>query len=272
MNPHDLIPLPAIVKRLQSVEFPHKLGVMDRFWGQRLAAQGICWVRTAAGIPWKLDLRGSTHRWIVYGKYEGPNFINWAKSFLPPDGIVVDSGANIGQMLIYLSQFVSKGKVLAFEPGAGQADWLAECLQANPELPVELIRMGLSDQAADLFLQDSGPALTHGGQSVISDSVGLPVKVVRLEDELTKRGIRQVDVWKLDVEGHELKAMEGARSWLEQRKIRSVYVELHEENGVRICNYLSELGYQPFMIDARGKLKSLKELPEHTNGLFLPAS
>lgn len=272
MKTNELIQLPAIIKLLQSVEFPHKLGVMDRILGRRLAAHGICWAPTAAGIPWKLDLRGSTHRWIVYGKYEGPNFINWAKKFLPPNGIVVDSGANIGQMLIYLSQFVPKGKVLAFEPGSGQADWLAECLQANPDLPVELIRMGLSDRVADLFLQDSGPALTHGGQSVISDSVGLPVKVVRLEDELTKRGIKQVDVWKLDVEGHELKAMEGARSWLERRQIRAVYVELHEENGVNICNYLSGLGYKPFMIDTWGNLKSLQQLPEHSNGLFLPVS
>ena len=266
----DLLPLPFVIKLLQPVEFPHKLGILGRLYGRKLAAQGVCWVRTAAGIPWKLDLQNSCHRWIVYGKYEGPGFINWAKSFLPPNGIVVDSGANIGQMLLYLGQFIPAGKVLAFEPGKEQADWLAECLGQNPELPVELIRMGLSDKKAELFLQDSGAAMMHGGQSMVSEDEGLPITVNRLEDELKNRSLKHVDLWKLDVEGHEIKALEGARELLQNRKIRALYVELHAENGAMICDFLSKLDYEPFLITNRGSLQQLKKLPEHTNGLFLP--
>jgi hypothetical protein len=40
----------------------------------------------------------------VYGKYEGAPFLNWAKKFLAPNAIIIDSGANIGQMLMYLAQ------------------------------------------------------------------------------------------------------------------------------------------------------------------------
>lgn len=263
------IKLPVGVRLLQAIEFPHKLGIMERLWASKLAHAGICWCQTAAGLPWKLDLRGSTHRWIVYGQYEGPGFLRWAKSFLPPSGVIVDSGANIGQMLLYLGQLVPRGKVLAFEPGTAQANWLAECLQANPQLPVELVRKGLSDRPADLFLQDDGADLTHGGQSMISDSRGAPVKVVRLEDELKERKIDTLDLWKLDVEGHEIQAMEGVRSWLEQRRVRALYVELHADNGIRIRDYLTTLGYQAFQIDAYGRPQLLGELPEHTNGLFL---
>lgn len=243
---------------------------MDRLWRHRLAQMGVCWTKTAAGIPWKLDLRNATDRWIVYGEYEGPGFLKWARRHLSADGIVVDSGANIGQMLLYLGQFVPRGTVLAFEPGQIQADWLAECLLANPQLPVELIRRGLSDQNADVFLQDSGTNATHGAQSIISKLQGAAVKVVPLEQALTERGIQRIDLWKLDVEGHEVQAMEGARGWLKSDRIRALYVELHGENGVRIRDYLAPLGYQCFLINANGCTRHLIDLPEHANGLFLP--
>ena len=103
------------------MEFPRKLGICERLFARSLSRYGVCWVRTAAGVPWKLDLTLSTHRWIVYGKYEGRPFLDWARQYLPRDGIIVDSGANIGQMLLYLAQCVPAGKVPAFEPGAGAA-------------------------------------------------------------------------------------------------------------------------------------------------------
>ena len=83
---YPLQSLPWGLKFLQSFDFPHKLGICERLFGLRLEKYGICWIQTGAGIPWKLDLSNPTHRWIVYGKYEGAAFINWAKKFLPSDG------------------------------------------------------------------------------------------------------------------------------------------------------------------------------------------
>ena len=97
------VPLPLPLTGLQPFDFPHKLGICERLFGKALAPHGIAWVHTAAGIAWKLDLTLNLHRWIVYGKYEGAPFLNWARQFLPRDGVVVDSGANIGQMLLYLA-------------------------------------------------------------------------------------------------------------------------------------------------------------------------
>jgi hypothetical protein len=116
------ISLLGLLSWLQFLKFPHKLGICERIFGSIIIQYGVCWVKTAAGIIWKLDLANPTYRWIVYGKYEGSHFLNWAKQFLPADGIVVDSGANIGQMLLYLAQWTPQGKVLAFEPGKEQAD------------------------------------------------------------------------------------------------------------------------------------------------------
>ena len=266
----DTISLPLIIRWLQPYDFPHKLGLMDRFFKRQLARHGICWAYTSTGIPWKLDLQNSTHRWIVYGKYEGAAFLNWARDFLTIDGVIVDSGASIGQMLLYTSQWVPKGMVLAYEPGSRQADWLAECLAANSALPVELIRKGLGAASATLHLHDGGLTFTHGGQSVITETKGVPVEIVRLEDELAKRSIKRVDLWKLDVEGYEIPALTGAQEYLKNHQIRAIYVELHGTNGEQICRFLGGYGYDGFLINEDGRLTRIKALPEHTNGLFFP--
>ena len=88
--------LPFSLSLLQPIDFPHKLGICERLFGKAIAPLGICLVKTGAGLVWKLDLANPTHRWIVYGKYEGASFLNWAKNYLPANGVVIDSGASIG--------------------------------------------------------------------------------------------------------------------------------------------------------------------------------
>jgi FkbM family methyltransferase len=270
--PEKAMALPPALRWIRSLEFAHKLGICERLFGDRLSKFGTCWVETATGITWKLDLTNPTHRWIVFGKYEGSAFLDWARSFLPADGTIVDSGANVGQMLIYLSQYVPNGKVLAFEPGKEAADWLEECLTAHPELPVELLRLGLGQHSAKLFLGQVGSKELHGAWNQISDKEGEPIEVVRIEDVLGQRNIEILNLWKLDVEGYEISALRGAGRLLGEQRIKALYVELGFGNGERIVDYLAHFGYRCNLFDGRGRLYVPQHLPEHTNGLFLPAS
>jgi FkbM family methyltransferase len=267
-----IVPICGLLGLLQRRDFPHKLGICDRLFGRRLAKRGVCWIRTAAGIPWKLDLRSPLHRWIVYGKYEGGAFLDWAKAFLPADGIVVDSGANIGQMLLYLAKWVPNGRVLAFEPGAEAADWLQECLRVNNQLPVEVIRCALGAQATEMTLQSFGGAEVHGSLSQIrTDGAGPRVSVRRLDEVLEERRVDHVDLWKLDVEGFELQALAGAEGLLRGGRIRAIYAEMAFGNEERIRDYLRQQGYRCYLFDRAGRLFEPTSLPRHTNGLFLPA-
>lgn len=261
----------GLLRLIQGWDFPHKLGVCERLFARALAQHGIRWVDTAAGIPWKLDLGCATHRWIVYGKYEGGPFLDWAKAYLRTDAVIVDSGANIGQMLLYYAQWIPTGKVLAFEPGKEAADWLAECLQANPSLPVELIRVGLGAATCRMSLAPVGPAEVHGACNQIRAlGEGPTVDVVRLADILAAREIRNVDLWKLDVEGFELEALSGAEEPISEKRIGAIYCELGFGKGERICAHMDRMGYDCYLFDAKGRLCRPKDLPEHINGLFLP--
>jgi FkbM family methyltransferase len=263
------IALPLSLTWIQSFDFPRKLGICERIFGKTISYHGIGWVKTGAGITWKLDLTNPTHRWIVYGKYEGEAFINWAKKFLPHDGIIVDSGANIGQMLMYLAQWIPNGKVLAFEPGNEAANWLSECLSAHKDLPVELLRFGLGAYPAKLRLQNVGDNLGHGAWNQISETEGEEIEIISLADVLTARSITTVDLWKLDVEGYEIPALQGAEVLLQQQRIKAIYAELAGDNGQKVREYLANFGYSCYFLNRQGKPYLAKEFPEHTNGLFL---
>ena len=99
---------------------------------------------------------------------------------------------------------------------------------------------------------------------------------MRLADELAARGIETVALWKLDVEGYEISALQGAEDLLKERRIKAIYAELADENGQRIRDYLMAFGYRCHFFNRNGKLYSPSQLPtqlpNYTNGLFLPKS
>ena len=121
------IKLPATLNFIRRFEFPKKLGILERIYGRNLDSIGAGWVICSNGIVWKLDLKDPCHRWIVYGKYEGGAGIDLAMEKLKNGGVYIDSGANIGQWLLYIANL--KGvKTIAFEPVKSERNWLAKCV------------------------------------------------------------------------------------------------------------------------------------------------
>jgi FkbM family methyltransferase len=164
---------------------------------------------------------------------------------------------------------VPQGKILAFEPGREAADWLEECLSTHATLPVEILRFGLGASPAQLRLHNIGANYGHGAWNQISETEGEIIQIVRLADQLAARSIERVDLWKLDVEGYEVSALQGAEELLKQQRIKAIYAELSDENCQQIQDYLSGFGYRCHLFDRNGKLYIPSQYPNHTNGLFL---
>lgn len=151
--------LPAVLRLLRRLPLPHKLGLLEKLYGQELGQLGIAWVVTANGVLWKLNLADACQRWIVFGDYEGSIQMSWLRHWLAPGGVVIDSGANIGQMLLYLAPLPGVD-LFAFEPLPTAADWLDECLRHQPNWSVKVIRQGLSDSIGTLSMQIDGARST----------------------------------------------------------------------------------------------------------------
>jgi FkbM family methyltransferase len=238
--------VPLGLRLLRRLTFPKKLGLLGKLYEQNLARQGVGWVKTSAGPVWKLDLRNSTHRWIVFGDYEGPGFIRWARRWVGENSMVVDSAANIGQVLLYLAPKIKTGRYLAFEPFPPAREWLKECLQRYPEWPVKVEEFGLGESVGLAFLDGQ-----WGGESAVGSHTELKfgkgdIRITTLDEYAKMNSLGKIRLWKLDMEGGEEAALKGAQKLLSNRAIEALVLETEANRFKQVRAMLGDYGYHPF--------------------------
>ena len=218
--------IPSRALRLfQSLRFPRKLGFGELIWSRSLASHGVTWV-AFSGLKWKLNLANDTHRWLVYGEYEELGVRTLLEGVLRPDDVIIDSGANIGQMILMYMRVERSLRIYAFEPTPQARDWLAECLRANElsTVAVNGIALGQSAETESLILHDFH--FKEGAKDyVTAGGSGTPIEVTTLDSFTREQGIGRIRFWKLDVEGGELNALRGARVLLQRGRIDYLYIE-----------------------------------------------
>jgi FkbM family methyltransferase len=270
MTPSFKIPLAVRAARLFSW-LPHYLGACERLFGSGLSSAGTCVVQTASGLSWKLDLGNSTHRWLVYGYYEGPALNLWMKKNLRTAAHVVVSGANIGQMIPGIFQVAAAATVHAFEPNREALLWLKESLALNPGLSVNLHESGLGKEAGSARLMNEGDSSTHGAQSYIGEGSGETIRIEKLDEVISSQSVDKIDLWILDVEGFELAVLTGALDLLSNRQIDAIWMEVSPETESAISAFLAGPGYLGFTLDSHGKVQVSAPVTEHCNLLYLPS-
>ncbi len=200
-------------------------------------------------------------------------------SSLPHDCVIVDGGANIGFVSIPLAQFVRAkgGKVIAFEPQRMIFNALAGTVALNDQDNVFLHNLGLSNkqQWVTMPAVDYGKVADFGMVSLTTDiSVNEPpamrnrtVQVVPLDSfELSR-----LDFFKLDVEGYEVPALQGALATIKRCR-PWLWVEYWICTEAAIKAALADVpDYEFFRIDALNMLCAPKEKLQ-ISGLTLTTS
>lgn len=184
---------------------------------------------------------------------------------LRPGDVFVDGGANIGLFALRGATVVgSKGRVVACEPGPGTMDLLRANAQCNCFTTIDLHEVALSDSAgtAPFTVFEDG----SGVSSFAPSSAGgraVDVAVVTL-DSLTSRFADRVALVKLDVEGAEAKALQGA-STLIARSAPLFLIEVEPGHLARQGSSIDDLmdalqphGYEAYAITPRARLIKLK--------------
>ncbi len=266
--PKDVWAPPPGLRALQRLEFPGKLGLCERLFAARLASQGVRWVQTAPGPGWRLDLGNPTHRWIAYGWYEGPSLWRWLRRHGAEFRTIVDSGANIGQTVLYFATLLPRARILAYEPGRAARQWLEEGVAANGLRQVAVHAAGLGASPQNAFLGNVGAGGLHGSWNQVNASEGEPIEIVTLDGELDRHGIEALDLWKLDVEGYEMEALSGAARSLASGRVRAVYQEIGSAGAESIA-FLRRHGYTPWRLRDSGRPEPLHGLTPMENALFL---
>jgi FkbM family methyltransferase len=267
-NPFNL---PIGLRFLRQFCFPHKIGILDRLYGKELETQGTVWTTTVNHVLWKLDLSDILHRWILYSDYEGSYFGKWARQWLSGGGLVIDSGANIGQALLYLAP-LPKVRIIAFEPLADAVAWLRECLALHQDWDVEVIGKGIYKTDTTLTLQMRGPRSTvcmdwYTGLKLETTEI----EVVSLGKFLEDRNEQHVRLWMVNVMGAEIDALEGAQMYLSKQAVDALYLHVGEETYKGVVGYLKPKGYELFAFGKNCLLKAPSEISSRTNVLAIAA-
>lgn len=184
-----------------------------------------------------------------------------------PGDVAVDVGANKGSFLPSLSWAAGPGRVVAFEPQPGLAEYLGRACRAARLANVVVEATGVSDRAGSLTLHMPGAGAASPGASfepavaALSPGRGVTVPVVTL-DEYFRDEARRIAAIKVDVEGHELAVLRGAEAILDRHaplvvfecEVRHVGVEGLEA----VLAFFAARGYGGWFV-RRGRLVALEK-------------
>ncbi|MFA6288647.1 MAG: FkbM family methyltransferase [Opitutaceae bacterium] len=131
------------------------------------------------------------------------NFIN---RHVPAKGVFLDIGANIGYYSLSAAR-LGFARIVSIEPNPRLIPRLRfNASTNNLDERLRLVPVGVSDQPGELFLHSPGD-MGSGTITTTAAEGDVAVKVETLANILADAGVERVDAFKIDVEGHEDKAL-----------------------------------------------------------------
>jgi len=181
----------------------------------------------------------------VYEKKELELFFDWL-SFIQKDflqGTAIDIGANIGNHSLFFSDYFKK--VYSFEPNKNTFKLLS--FNASLVNNIECFNYGLSDKESTsaMIIDKKNIGGARLVNSLSSDSEVVSLKMLDKSASFEDR----VYLLKLDVEGHELEVLKGAKNTIETHQPIIIFEQLSSEfnNGSSECiEILKKYGYENF--------------------------
>ena len=165
---------------------------------------------------------------------------------------VLDCGGCYGDTALYFAHKVGpQGKVFSFEFVPANLDIWRKNIELNPSLKpaIRLVEAPVSDKSGqELFLEGCGP-----GTRIVPkpSSVGAAsVRTAAIDDVVERENLERVDFVKMDIEGSELAALQGAEKTLRKFRPTLAVSAYHNLSDFwTIPRYLKslELGYNFYL-------------------------
>ncbi|MFT4525453.1 MAG: FkbM family methyltransferase [Bacteroidia bacterium] len=150
------------------------------------------------------------------------------------EGVVFDVGANLGQYASELIDRFPDREIHSFEPSAKTILRLNETVAtALKNGRIKTHNLGFGSKAETLTLYAEGDfaatASIHGavGRDV-EKLVQEQIKIERLDEFCDANSIDRIAFLKIDVEGHELEALKGAKGMIEEDRVDFIQFEFGE--------------------------------------------
>lgn len=161
------------------------------------------------------DLEDQIQRQMYFNLYD-PEEAGFLRKVLGKGDVFIDGGANVGFYSLIASPCVgSDGKIHAFEPVPSNVDKLKAVIQINgiDNIMVHEVALANKNKKMTFFLPNEEEHITGWGSMIPSPrrQRKIEVQAVRLDDCLQLSVGSRLSAIKLDIEGSEPEAIEGAR-------------------------------------------------------------
>ena len=158
--------------------------------------------------------------------------------FLKKDDLFLDIGANVGVYSL-LASGIKQAQTIAIEPVPTTFNFLQKNIVLNQlNKTITSLNIGLADKNGNLYFTSDGDTNNHVTDTKTDKSIEVDVKTL---DTITENILTVDTIIKMDVEGFEIKVLEGATCILQNPLLQAVIVEL---NG---CG--KRYGYQDADVD-----------------------
>lgn len=223
--------------------------VLSRMVRSAIPEGSRIWMRVPHGLAqgywYYADPR--SERGYTNGDHE-PWLQDLLQSELGQGGCYYDVGAHSGFFAMIAARFVGPfGAIFAFEPDPKNKAILEANISRNGLCQITLLEVAAWSSEGQVTFEIA-PEASNGTQGHICDAgrenrYRIVVAAVRLDDLVFKQGYRSPDLIKMDVEGAEWEALQGARRLLAEGKPK-LLCEIHNPSQIgQIRSYLEELGY-----------------------------
>lgn len=198
------------------------------------------------------------------GDYEDRDTMETFCSWLTPEAVLYDLGANVGYYAFMANRYISKGTIYSFEPLPANIEVFKTHLQLNKGMMannnIELLPYAVADTDKDVAFSNNDNAIEGNTyiESVMhtGSSKNLVVKCFSI-DSLLEQGYKKPDVLKIDVEGAEYDVLRGAEKTL-RRFTPNILLATHDCHlpGVQkqCVGFLQNLGYELTKLKSHNKV------------------
>ena len=138
-------------------------------------------------------------------------------TLIRPDFQILDVGANIGCTSLLFSDLGQQ--VVAFEPLPRTFELLEKNVGLAQKNNITTLPFALGDEngSAQMYFLDENRSMAFVlDRTSRDDRPAAIIKIKRLDDMFPEIGIDRLDFMKIDVEGYELRVLEGAKNTIEQ--------------------------------------------------------
>jgi FkbM family methyltransferase len=241
-----LVPLETVKSRIKLAPFMARVGIIRPVW-----------VQLEPGVKILLDPSDLLSHCILTSSKSVWQPCVWEalSSSLGDGSVVLDVGAHIGYFTLKSGVRVGeRGRVVAFEPNPGSLETLRANVAASHAANVTIVPVACTDRETTLTLYDAFPGHNSGGASLSRANAGERSRGVSvcgrpIDDVLRELGIQWVDAMKVDVEGAELYALQGAMETL-LRSHPKIVIEVRPDalagmntTVEELFSFLKQVGY-----------------------------